>query len=58
MLLDLIRAWELTPSHCLLVGDQPSDMAAATAAGIPGHLFRGGDLADFVRPLLERGYLP
>lgn len=53
MLLDLIRAWELTPSRCVLVGDQPSDLAAAAAAGIAGHLFPGGDLAAFVKPLLS-----
>ena len=53
MLLDLIRAWRLDPARCVMVGDQPSDMAAASAAGIAGHLFTGGDVAAFVRPLLE-----
>ena len=53
MLLDLMRAWGLSPSRCLLVGDQDSDMAAAAAAGVAGHRFAGGDVAEFVRPLLE-----
>jgi D-glycero-D-manno-heptose 1,7-bisphosphate phosphatase len=52
MLLDLIAKWELDPARCLLVGDQPTDLQAAAAAGIAGHHFRGGDLADFVRSLL------
>lgn len=31
-----------------LVGDKPEDMAAAKAAGIAGHLFRGGGLLRYV----------
>lgn len=53
MLLDLMRAWELDASRCVLVGDKESDMAAAYAAGIRGFHFPGGDLADFVRPILQ-----
>jgi D,D-heptose 1,7-bisphosphate phosphatase len=52
MLLDLLRAWELRPERALMVGDQPTDMAAAQAAGMAGHLFRGGNLATFIAPLL------
>ena len=50
MLLDLMRAWELDPARCVLIGDQPTDMAAAEAAGISGQFaFRGGNLARFRR---------
>jgi D,D-heptose 1,7-bisphosphate phosphatase len=52
MLLDLMRAWELDPARCVLIGDQPSDMAAAEAVGIDARRYEGGDLADFVRPIL------
>ena len=52
MLLDLLAKWELDPARCVMIGDQPSDMAAAAAAGIAGHLFRGGNLLQFVRPIL------
>jgi len=52
MILDLLRAWEPDPSRCLLVGDKPTDMDAAHAAGIRGFLYAGGDVAEFVEPLL------
>lgn len=53
MILDLLRTWDLDPARCLLVGDQDSDMAAARAAGVPGHKFGGGNLLRFVQPLLD-----
>jgi D-glycero-D-manno-heptose 1,7-bisphosphate phosphatase len=53
MLLDLLSHWQLNPAHCLLIGDQPTDLAAAASAGIPGHLFLGANLAEFALPLLE-----
>lgn len=53
MILDLLRAWRLEPGQCVLIGDRPTDMAAAAAAGVAGHLFPGGNLAEFVQPILE-----
>ncbi|HET6183509.1 MAG TPA: HAD family hydrolase [Acetobacteraceae bacterium] len=48
MLRSLIAAWELDPARCLMVGDQPSDLAAAEAAGVPAVLFPGGNLDEFL----------
>lgn len=53
MILDCLRSWPVSKPESLLVGDRPHDLEAAAAAGIEGHLFRGGDLADFIRPLLR-----
>jgi histidinol phosphatase-like enzyme len=38
----------------VFVGDQDSDMEAASAAGIEGLRYSGGNLAAFIRPILER----
>jgi D-glycero-D-manno-heptose 1,7-bisphosphate phosphatase len=54
MILDLIRAWNLDPKRAVMVGDQETDMQAATAAGVAGHLFPGGNLLAFLRPILDR----
>jgi D,D-heptose 1,7-bisphosphate phosphatase len=54
MLLDLIRTWELDPKRAVMIGDQQTDMQAAAAAGVAGHLFGGGDLLAFLRPILDQ----
>jgi D,D-heptose 1,7-bisphosphate phosphatase len=52
MLLDLLRAWALDPEQAVMVGDQQTDMEAAAAAGVHSYLFTGGNLLDFLRPVL------
>lgn len=51
MILEAQRRLGLDLGRSLFLGDQPSDMAAARAAGIAGHLFPGGDLLAFVNAL-------
>ncbi len=55
MLLDLLREWQLDARHCLMVGDRDTDMQAAAAAQVRGALFPGGNLLEFLRPLLGVG---
>lgn len=52
MILDLMAHWPVDARRSLLIGDNPTDVAAAEAAGIRGHLFAGGDLLAFARTLL------
>jgi D-glycero-D-manno-heptose 1,7-bisphosphate phosphatase len=54
MLRDLIGAWEADPARCVMIGDQPTDLQAAIAAGIEAHLFPGGNLLSFSRPILDK----
>jgi D-glycero-D-manno-heptose 1,7-bisphosphate phosphatase len=52
MILDLLKTWELDARRCIMIGDKDTDMQAAAAAGVAGYLFPGGNLLEFVRPLL------
>ena len=52
MLLQAMRDFAADPGASFLIGDKPSDVAAAEAAGIRGYQFPGGNLRDFVARIL------
>jgi len=58
MILDLMTHWPVRPEGSFAIGDRDSDIAAARAAGLPGFLFPGGDLDQFVEDILARVRTP
>jgi D,D-heptose 1,7-bisphosphate phosphatase len=49
MITDLLGRFTVRANDSILIGDKASDLEAAHAAGVPGHLFSGGNLEAFVR---------
>jgi D-glycero-D-manno-heptose 1,7-bisphosphate phosphatase len=53
MLLDLMHRFPVDRSCVLMIGDQPTDVAAAHAAGVEGLLFTGGSVLAAITPWLD-----
>lgn len=49
MILQAIADWRADPATSFLIGDKPSDVAAAEAAGIQGYIFEEKNLLEFVQ---------
>lgn len=53
MITDLARRFPVDMTRSMVIGDKPSDMEAAKAAGLTGYLFEGGNLENFVKQRLN-----
>jgi D-glycero-D-manno-heptose 1,7-bisphosphate phosphatase len=53
MIIDLLERFPVDVGRSMLIGDKPTDMEAAQAAGIKGYLFSGENLDRFMRSVLE-----
>jgi D,D-heptose 1,7-bisphosphate phosphatase len=49
MITDLLSRFPVKADLSILIGDKVSDLEAADAAGLKGHLFSGGNLEGFVK---------
>jgi D-glycero-D-manno-heptose 1,7-bisphosphate phosphatase len=54
MIHDLMEHWPVRREGSFVIGDRPSDIEAAVAAGLPGFLFAGGDLDAFVAGIMAQ----
>ena len=53
MIKDLLDRFPVDVDRSILIGDKPTDLEAARAAGVRGYLYSGGHLAEFLRPLVR-----
>lgn len=55
MILRALEDWKVDLEKSFLIGDKPSDMEAARRAGLPGHMYTGGDLRVLVSDIIGPG---
>jgi len=48
MILRGLADWGLSPDEAVIIGDRHIDVEAGNRAGMPGYLFKGGNLRTFV----------
>jgi D-glycero-D-manno-heptose 1,7-bisphosphate phosphatase len=54
MIHDLMKHWPVRHDGSFVIGDRPTDIEAAEAAGLPGFLFAGGNLDAFVADVMAQ----
>ena len=56
MINSAIEKYKLKKKECFLVGDKLTDIEAAQNAGINGYFFKGGNLLDNIKKILQQNY--
>ena len=56
MINSAIEKYKLKKKECFLVGDKLTDVEAAQNAGINGYLFKGGNLLDNIKKILQQNF--
>jgi D-glycero-D-manno-heptose 1,7-bisphosphate phosphatase len=54
MLIKAMARFATDRANSFMIGDKPSDLAAAQAAGVAGHIFAGGRLDHLVESIVRR----
>ena len=54
MIDELVERFSVDAGRSILIGDKPTDLEAAQAAGIKGYLFAGQNLAHFLKSILAK----
>ncbi|KON64240.1 D-glycero-alpha-D-manno-heptose-1,7-bisphosphate 7-phosphatase [Komagataeibacter europaeus] len=54
MILRAQKDYHIDLSRSFMIGDKESDMKAAQAAGVPGYLFKGGNLVNLIELILKQ----
>lgn len=54
MIKQALTDYDIDVDQSFLVGDKPSDLKAAQAAGLRGYLYEGGSLLTFVRNVIKK----
>jgi D-glycero-D-manno-heptose 1,7-bisphosphate phosphatase len=49
-----MQHWPVQHAGSFVIGDRATDIEAATAVGLPGFLFAGGDLDAFVADVIRQ----
>ena len=54
MLFAIAKQYQVDLNESIMIGDRQTDIDAAETAGCTGYLFTGGDLFEFIQPVMDK----